>query len=181
MARIKGPRKVQRYTAEFKLKAVKLRGWAFNPPCGCQRPWPRRLRGPSARIRDGVSVTRSFAGTEGSRPGTRCWVAVAGVSVRGERGRASAERPRTRGATQKPSRRDKTKSAPSPRGKKRAAKQLQGRCHRSEPAGKECGERLHLSGRPRVWRSSSCSSVGCSGAVQVETVAWRSPPRRDGA
>jgi hypothetical protein len=98
MARIKGPRKVQRYTAEFKLKAVKLRGWAFNPPCGCQRPWPRRLRGPSARIRDGVSVTRSFAGTEGSRPGTRCWVAVAGVSVRGERGRASAERPRTRGA-----------------------------------------------------------------------------------
>jgi len=35
MAKIKGPRKVQRYTAEFKLKAVKLtRLWAFASVVG---------------------------------------------------------------------------------------------------------------------------------------------------
>ena len=36
--------------------------------------------------RDGVSVTPSFADTEGPRLGTWCWVAVEGVSARSERG-----------------------------------------------------------------------------------------------
>jgi hypothetical protein len=38
--------------------------------------------------------------------------------------------------------------------------------------GQRCGERLHLPARPRVRRSSSCSSVGCIVAGQVETVPW---------
>ena len=38
----------------------------------------------------------SHADTEGPRRGTRCWVAVEGISERSERGRASDERPRTR-------------------------------------------------------------------------------------
>jgi hypothetical protein len=52
--------------------------------------------------RDGVSVTRSVADTEGPRHGTRCRVAVEGVSERSERGRASAKRPRTRLAKESP-------------------------------------------------------------------------------
>ncbi len=95
----------------------------FNPPSGCQRPCLPRPRGPGARIRDGVSVTRSLADAEGPRPGTRCWVAVAGVSERSEWGRASDEGPRTRSAKQSPHAvaRKKT-TAPSPRGKKRASR-----------------------------------------------------------
>jgi len=46
--------------------------------------------------RDGVSVPRSVADTEGPRFGPRFRVAVEGVSERSERGRASAERPHTR-------------------------------------------------------------------------------------
>jgi hypothetical protein len=52
--------------------------------------------------RDGVSVTPPLADTEGPWPGTRCWVAVEGVSERSERGRASNERPRTRLAKENP-------------------------------------------------------------------------------
>jgi hypothetical protein len=51
---------------------------------------------------DGVSVTPPVADTEGPRHGTRCWVAVEGVSERRERGRASDEGPRTRLAKGKP-------------------------------------------------------------------------------
>ena len=49
---------------------------------------------------DGVSVTLSLADTKGPRHGTRFWVAVEGVSERGERGRASDERSPTRQAKQ---------------------------------------------------------------------------------
>jgi hypothetical protein len=55
---------------------------------------------PSVRIRGGVSVTRSFADTEGPHSGPHCWVVAEEVSARRERGRASAERPRTRRAKQ---------------------------------------------------------------------------------
>jgi hypothetical protein len=51
---------------------------------------------------DGVSVTPPLADTEGPRHGTRCWVAVEGVSERSERGRASDEGPRTRLAKESP-------------------------------------------------------------------------------
>ena len=66
--------------------------------------WPllRRPRGPQRAARGGVSVTRPFVDTEGPRPGPHCWVVAGGVSVRCERGRASAERPLTRRAKQKP-------------------------------------------------------------------------------
>ena len=74
------------------------------------RPCLRRPRGPQRADRGGVSVTRSHADTEGSRPGTRCWVVAAGASARRERGRASAERPLTRRAKQA-SRSEKTSSA----------------------------------------------------------------------
>ncbi len=78
---------------------------ASNPPSGCQRPWLPRPRGPERRTGTGVSATASHAeGQRGAPAGTCCWVADEGVSERGERGRASEEGPRTRGAKQKPSR-----------------------------------------------------------------------------
>jgi hypothetical protein len=64
---------------------------------------PPETAGTQRADRDGVSVTRLFADTEGPRCGTRCWVADEGVSERSERGRASDERPRTRLAKQEPS------------------------------------------------------------------------------
>jgi hypothetical protein len=67
---------------------------------------PPSAAGTQRTDRDGVSVTPPHADTEGPRPGTRCWVAVEGVSERSERGRASDEWPRTRVAKQKPSRSD---------------------------------------------------------------------------
>jgi hypothetical protein len=57
---------------------------------------PPSAAGTQRGDRDGVSVTLSHADTEGPRHRTRYWVAVEEVSERSERGRASAERPRTR-------------------------------------------------------------------------------------
>ncbi|OFV81501.1 MAG: hypothetical protein A2Y78_03375 [Acidobacteria bacterium RBG_13_68_16] len=57
---------------------------------------PPEAAGTQRADRDGVSVTRFLADTEGPRHGPCCWVAVEGVSPRSERGRANDERPRTR-------------------------------------------------------------------------------------
>jgi len=57
---------------------------------------PPETAGTQRADRDGVSVTRLVADAEGPRLGTRCWVAVEGISERSERGRASDEGPRTR-------------------------------------------------------------------------------------
>ncbi|HLE60944.1 MAG TPA: hypothetical protein VI700_05360, partial [Thermoanaerobaculaceae bacterium] len=59
---------------------------------------PPEAAGTQRADRDGVSVPRSLADTEGPQLGTRCRVAVEGVSARSEWGRASAERPPTRRA-----------------------------------------------------------------------------------
>jgi hypothetical protein len=73
---------------------------------------------PSVRSRGGVSVTRLFADTEGPYPGPHCWVVAGGVSPRRERGRASAERPLTHRAKQKPHAVKRDELAPGPRRKK---------------------------------------------------------------
>jgi hypothetical protein len=63
---------------------------------------PPSTAGTQRADHDGVSVTPPLADTEGPRHGTRCWVAVEGVSARSERGRASDEEPRTRLAKESP-------------------------------------------------------------------------------
>ncbi len=81
---------------------------------------PPETAGTQTADRDGVSVTPSYADTEGPRRGTRFWVAVEGVSERSERGRASDERPGTRLAKEESSRRDVEGTAAQPLGKTNA-------------------------------------------------------------
>jgi hypothetical protein len=80
--------------------SIVLLGGGRDPPGG----WGGHVSGghgvPSVRIRGGVSGTRVLADTEGPDPGAHCWVVASGVSARGERGRASAQRPPTRRAKQ---------------------------------------------------------------------------------
>ena len=91
--------------------ALVVVGWgAVNPPGGCQRPSLRRLRVPSGRAAVGYrwrGFMRTARGPAAEHP---CSVAAEGVSARSERGRASAERPRTCRAKQKPSRSDMGKA-----------------------------------------------------------------------
>ena len=68
--------------------------------------------------RDGVSVTRSLADTEGPRRGTRCWVAVEGISERSERGEQA-----TRGR--------------APAGQKKSRHTVKKEDARSQPAGQQ--------------------------------------------
>jgi hypothetical protein len=85
---------------------------------------PPEAAGTQRADRDGVSVTPSLADTEGPRNGTRCWVAVEGVSERSERGRARDERTRTRWArAETHAVRRKRPTATSLRGKTKAVKQ----------------------------------------------------------
>jgi hypothetical protein len=97
--------------------SIVLLGGGRDPPGG----WGGHRSGghgvPSVRIRGGVSVTRSCADTEGPHPGAHCWVVASGVSVRSERGRASAERLPTRRAKQSHAVKQKKTAAPGPRGK----------------------------------------------------------------
>jgi len=71
-------------------------GWGFRIAKRVPAAMPPSTAGTQRADRDGVSVTRSVADTEGPRHGARCWVAVEGVSERSERRRASNEGPSTR-------------------------------------------------------------------------------------
>ena len=86
--------------------------------------------------RDGVSVPRSVADTEGPRHGTRCWVAVEGVSARSERERASAEGPRARLAKQSRRAVKEKKPTAHPLGKTEPSRSEKTK-HGRPPAGQE--------------------------------------------
>ncbi len=92
---------------------TELRAGGFQFAPRVSAAMPPEAAGTRRADRDGVSATRTHADTEGPRPGTRCRVAVEGVSVRSAQGRARAERPRTRVARNE---------APSPRDKEQATK-----------------------------------------------------------
>jgi hypothetical protein len=68
MARIKGPRKVQRYTAEFKLKPVKLRGVGLQSALRVPAAMAPEAAGTERASRGGVSLARPHANSEGSPP-----------------------------------------------------------------------------------------------------------------
>jgi len=93
-------------------------GWVFRIARRVPAAMPPEAAGTRRADRDGVSVPRSVADTEGPRLGTRFRVAVEGVSERRERGRASAEGPRTRLAKQSRHAVKKQTTAAHPRGKR---------------------------------------------------------------
>ena len=113
-------------TARPRLQCLQPKGGGFESPGGCQRPSLRRLRVPGARIAAGVSVTRPLADTEGTPardalPGRSCR-SLGAQRVPPAAGRASAERPRTRRAKQRPLRSDQEVAASGPAGQEKASR-----------------------------------------------------------